>query len=180
MTPRSLKAYLKRGGVIAYPTESCYGLGCDPSNRKAVNTILRLKKRPQTKGLILIAAQLQQLQPYLVPLSAAQYAQANAVWPGAHTWLMPARHRCPIWLTGKHPRLAVRVTAHPYAARLCKNARMALVSTSANISGGKAIRTARDCRRQFGHQVLVMPGLVGKQRKPSTIQDFLTGRIIRS
>jgi len=180
MDARSLFRYLKNGGVVAYPTESCYGLGCDPNNRAAVKKILRMKKRPQTKGLILVAARFKQLQPFITPLSKEQIAKAQSVWPGPHTWLMPARKHCPAWLTGNHTTLAVRITAHPDTARLCKNAGMALVSTSANLSGGKAARTARHCRALFGNQVLIMPGLVGHQRKPSTIQDFLTGHIIRS
>lgn len=180
MDSRALRRYLKSGGVVAYPTESCYGLGCDPNNRNAVKKILRLKKRPQAKGVILIAARFKQLQPFLAPLSKEQIARAHAVWPGPHTWLMPTRKHCPAWLSGNHNSLAVRVTAHPDAARLCKNAGMALVSTSANLSGGKAARTARHCRALFGSQVWILPGLVGRRRKPSTIQDFLTGRIIRS
>lgn len=177
---RALQQYLKRGGIVAYPTESCYGLGCDPRNRDAVRKILRLKRRPQAKGLILIAANFTQLSPFITPLTAQQRAKAHSVWPGAHTWLMPARHSCPVWLSGKHASIAVRVTAHPDTVRLCKNVGMALVSTSANFSGGKAARTARECQRLFGNQVLIVPGHIGRQRKPSTIQDFLTGRIIRS
>jgi len=180
MDYRALQQHLKNGGVIAYPTESCYGLGCDPNNRNAVKKILRLKKRPQAKGVILIAARFKQLQPFIAPLTTQQITRAQSAWPGPHTWLMPARKHCPAWLTGKHNSLAVRVTAHPDAARLCKNAGMALVSTSANLSGGKAARTARHCRELFGNQVLIVPGLVGRRRKPSTIQDLLTGRIIRS
>jgi L-threonylcarbamoyladenylate synthase len=180
MDSRALLQHLKRGGVIAYPTESCYGLGCDPRNRDAVKKILRLKRRPQAKGLILIAASFSQLKPFVAPLSAEQLAQAHTVWPGPHTWLMPARHSCPEWLTGKHNTIAVRVTAHPDTARLCKNVGMALVSTSANLSGGRAARTARDCSRLFGSQVVIVPGHIGKRRKPSTIQEFATGRFIRS
>ena len=175
----SLHQHLNRGGIIAYPTESCFGLGCDPRNRSAVQKILRLKKRPQTKGVILIAANFKQLQRYIAPLSAAQLQQVHSTWPGPHTWLLPKSENCPIWLTGKHPKIAVRVTAHAPAAKLCRAAGMALVSTSANVSGAKAIRTTRECLRQFGSQVLVVRGLVGKRRKPSTIQDITTGKIFR-
>lgn len=180
MHDRALHQYLNQGGIIAYPTESCYGLGCDPRNRDAVKKILRLKRRPQAKGLILIAANFAQLSPFIAPLTPQQRAKAYSVWPGPHTWLMPTHRHCPKWLSGKHSSIAVRITAHPDTARLCKNVGMALVSTSANFSGGKAARTARECRRLFGNQVLVVPGRIGRQRKPSTIQDFLTGHIIRS
>lgn len=176
---RGLQQYLRRGGVIAYPTESCFGLGCEPRNRRAVQRLLRIKGRPERKGLILIAGKFSQLKPYLTPLRPTQVKTLHEKWPGPHTWLVPASHNCPFWLTGRHSTLAVRVTAHPGSARLCNEAGMALVSTSANRSGQKSARTARECKRLFGDQVKVIPGLVGKRRRPSTIQDFATGKILR-
>lgn len=176
---RALRQYLRRGGLIAYPTESCFGLGCDPRNRKAVKHLLQLKRRPQAKGLILIAAEFQQLRPYIAPLNADQRQLVDATWPGPHTWLLPASAHCPRWLSGRHPTIAVRVTAHPPTVRLCRAAGMALVSTSANRSGGKPAKTWRECLRLFGASVRVMPGRIGKRRKPSTIQDLATGAFIR-
>lgn len=179
MNYRALRHYLRHGGLIAYPTESCFGLGCDPRHRPAVKRLLRLKKRPQSKGLILIASELRQLQPYIAALTPALRQQVEATWPGPHTWLVPTAPRCPAWLTGKHRSIAVRVTAHAPAARLCHGLNMALVSTSANQSGGKPARTWRECQRLFGTQARVLPGRVGKRRKPSLIQDLASGRIIR-
>ncbi len=175
----ALKAHLKHGGIIAYPTESCYGLGCDPRNRDAVRRLLQLKKRPQAKGLILIGARFSQLSPYLRPLTHEQQEKTRRTWPGPHTWLIPANNNCPAWLTGRHLTIAVRITAHKGSARLCRDAGMALVSTSANMSGGKPARNARECSRLFGNQVLVISGQVGKHRKPSTIQDLASGKVIR-
>src|SRR5574340_195132 len=116
---RKLRAHLKQGGVIAYPTESCYGLGCDPRNRRAVMKILRLKGRPQHKGLILIGADFAQLQPYVAPLDEGQWQQIAPSWPGPVTWLLPAARSTPVWLRGRHRSIAVRVIAHPLAAHLC-------------------------------------------------------------
>ena len=176
---RGLQQYLRRGGVIAYPTESCFGLGCEPRNRRAVQRLLHIKGRPERKGLILIAGRFSQLKPYLAPLTSPQVKALHEKWPGPHTWLVPASHNCPFWLTGRHTTLAVRVTAHDQAARLCNDAGMALVSTSANRSGQRAAKTARECARLFGDKVKIIPGRVGKRRKPSTIQDFATGKILR-
>jgi L-threonylcarbamoyladenylate synthase len=176
---RALQHYLRRGGVIAYPTESCYGLGCDPSNYRAVQRLLAIKGRPERKGLILIAGKFNQLQPYLAPLQPAQLSLLHTKWPGPHTWLIPARHNCPFWITGRHSTIAVRVTAHKPAAQLCNEAGMALVSTSANRSGQKPARTAKECAMLFGSKVKVIPGRIGKRRRPSTIQDLATGKIIR-
>ena len=175
---RALRAFLTAGGVIAYPTESCYGLGCDPRNRAAVLRILRLKQRVQRKGLIVIAADAHQLARY-VDADALHAAGQSGHWPGPVTLLLAASKRCPVWLRGQHRTLAVRVTAHPQAAQLCQQAGMALVSTSANRAGAVALKTARDCQRQFGHRVRVIPGKIGAARRPSTILDFATGRLLR-
>jgi len=179
MLARALAAHLARGGLIAYPTEYCYGLGCDPRNRRAVRRLLKLKGRPQRKGLILIAGKFTQLASYLQPLTQPQQDILRRDGAQAITYLMPARASCPRWLRGKHDTLAVRVTAHPQAAALCNALNMALVSTSANRSGHQPARTYKQCQRLFGHQVRVLPGRVGKRKMPSTIRAWASGKIIR-
>jgi len=180
VTPRpdivSLRRHLTAGGLIAYPTESCYGLGCDPKNARAVVALLRLKGRPKAKGLILIGSAPEQLAPYLAEPPAAwpQY------WPGPTTLLLPAARHCPKWLTGRHSKLAVRVTAHAEAARLCDALGMALVSTSANRAGQRTLTTAAQCRAVFGQSVWVLNGRIGKRQRPSTIVDPASGRLLRA
>ena len=176
---RTLAAHLKRGGLIAYATESCYGLGCDPRNRNAVLRLLKLKQRPQRKGLILIAGDYAQLVPYLQPRTPAEQKKLAEDGAQAVTYLMPARPSCPRWLRGAHDTLAVRITAHPGAAALCNSLGMALVSTSANYSGGKSARTYAQCRKLFGDAVWVLPGKTGKRKRPSTICAWASGRIVR-
>lgn len=176
---RKLRRHLKQGGIIAYPTESCYGLGCDPRNRRAVIRLLRLKGRPQHKGLILIGAEFSQLQSYAAPLNSGDWQKISPTWPGPVTWLLPASPFTPSWLCGGHHSIAIRVTAHPLAAGLCRAVRMALVSTSANRSGLKSVRTYSDCVKTFADKVLVVPGLSGKHRRPSSIRDLKTGAVIR-
>lgn len=179
-TSRSLAAYLKRGGVIAYPTESCYGLGCDPRNRRAVQRILKLKQRPQRKGLILIASDYRQVAPYILPLDADGQVRLQQDGAQAVTYLMPAKPSCPHWLRGVHDTLAVRLTAHPVAQQLCRSAGHALVSTSANRSGMRAAKTYAECRRMFGDRVWVLRGRIGKRKRPSTIRAWAGDRIVRS
>lgn len=176
---RRISAHLGRGGLIAYPTESCYGLGCDPDNRTAVLRLLRLKQRPQRKGLILIASGYRQVSRYVQPLSSAEQQQVIAAGAQAITYLMPARHSTPRWLRGSHDTLAVRLTAHRQAAQLCRSVDHALVSTSANRSGQRPARTYAQCQRLFGRKVWVLPGRVGKRKKPSTIRVWPDGQIIR-
>lgn len=179
---RGLGHFLKTGGVIGYPTESIFGLGCDPRNRRAVQRILHIKRRPQRKGLILIADKLDALKPYLANLSEAEIKLMETSWqPGrpAHTWLVPTAADCPKWLTGRHKSIAVRVTHHPLAAQICKNTGMVIVSTSANRSGHQPAKSTRQCLQLFHPEVRVLTGMTGKAKKPSTIQDLVTGRFIR-
>ena len=88
-----------RGGLIAYPTEAVYGLGCDPLNRDAVERLLRLKNRAQGKGLILIAADFVQLLPFVRRLPPDFMQPVFDSWPGPATWLLPALNSTPDWLT---------------------------------------------------------------------------------
>ncbi|MEQ1532937.1 MAG: Sua5/YciO/YrdC/YwlC family protein [Sideroxydans sp.] len=179
LTGRALAAHLKRGGLIAYPTESCYGLGCDPDNRKAVHRILKLKQRPQRKGLILIASQYAQVARYLKPLTSNEQAKLQQDGAQAVTYLMPVKDSAPRWLRGDHDTLAVRLTAHPIAKKLCRTADSALVSTSANRSGCRPAKTYAECQRLFGKTVWVLRGRVGKRKQPSTIRAWSDGRILR-
>lgn len=175
---------LRTGGVIAYPTEAVFGLGCDPSNQNAVEHILKLKQRSPQKGLILIAADWQQLCPWLLPLAATQRQQVLATWQDtsqpAITWLLPTPNTTPYYLRGEHNTLAVRITHHPIAAALCRNAGFALVSTSANISRHPPCRSPITTRRTFGHALdAIVTGATGGAHKPSMIRS-LDGRIIRA
>lgn len=179
-SPRRLAAHLRRGGLIAYPTESCYGLGCDPDNRQAVLRLLKLKRRPQHKGLILIASHYHQLTRYLLPQPLEGQQKLSQDGARAITYLMPAKASCPRWLRGAHDTLAVRLTGHPYAKLLCRSVNSALVSTSANRSGLRPAKTFAQCQRLFGSKVMVLPGRVGRRRNPSTICNWADGRIARS
>lgn len=174
-----LRSWLRRGGIIAYPTESCYGLGCDPRNPRALQRLIRLKGRSTAKGMLLIADRFKRLKPFVRPLHAADLTRMQHSWPGPVTWVAPASNACPPLLTGGRPTIAVRVTAHPVAARLCRSLGMALVSTSANKSGKKPAKTAAECRRIFGMRVRVIPGRIGRRRRPSTLIDLATGNILR-
>lgn len=183
MTPfacREAARNIHQGKVIAYPTEAVYGLGCDPLNPYAVARLLDIKQRPVKKGLILIAADFEQLQPYVMPLDADTLKPALASWPGPFTWLLPARPGTPYWLTGQHQSIAVRITAHPVARSLCLHAGAALVSTSANRSRQQPARSALQCRLKCPETDYIISGDVDKNAQPSTIRDLLSGNILRA
>ncbi|WP_049689310.1 L-threonylcarbamoyladenylate synthase type 1 TsaC [Yersinia aldovae] len=172
---------LQQDEVIAYPTEAVFGLGCDPDSEKAVNALLALKQRPWQKGLILIAANYEQLKPYVddSALTDAQRETIFSVWPGPVTWVIPASPETPLWLTGSFDSLAVRVSAHPLVQKLCSQYGKPLVSTSANLSGQEPCRTEEEVRIQFGSSLPVLSGEVGGCLNPSEIKDALTGKQFR-
>jgi len=172
--------WVARGGLIAYPTEAVYGLGCDPRNGAVVRRLLALKARPEGKGLILIAADWSQLEPYVLPLEPERMAAIRATWPGPVTWLLPARRETPRWLIGDHATLAVRVTAHPLAAALSRRWGGALVSTSANLAARPPARTPLGVRRALGVGLdYILAGPCGGAARPSSIRDGLTGGVLR-
>jgi len=169
-----------QGGVIAYPTEAVYGLGCDPLNAIAVSRLLKIKHRAMHKGLILIASRLEQLHSFIAPLDENALVLLRESWPGPFTWLLPARENTPRWLRGKYNSIAVRVTAHPQAAALCESTGHALVSTSANPSGLPPARQALHVRKYFPGQIdAILTGAVGNAPGPSPIRDLATKKLIR-
>jgi L-threonylcarbamoyladenylate synthase len=179
---RTAAHVLRTGGVIAYPTEAVYGLGSDPRSVEAVQRLLELKKRPAHKGLILIAAGRDQLDPY-VDWDALDEQRTHAVlssWPGPITWLLPARRDVPVWLRGEHESIAVRVSAHAPVRELCLAYGAALVSTSANPTGRRPARSAIAVQRLFGSGVdLILHGPLGGLSKPTEIRDACSGEVVR-
>ena len=168
------------GGVIAYPTEGVYGLGCDPLDARAVARILAIKQRPPGRGLILIASACEQLAPYLGDLTSRQRTRITTPGMEPVTWVAPAGDGAPPWITGDHDTIAVRLTLHPLARALCDQCGQALVSTSANRSGHPAARTALAARKQIGNLVdYVLNGSVGDLGGPTPIRDLLSGETLR-
>ncbi len=175
-----IKNLLIKGGVIAYPTESVYGLGCDPSNLQAIQKILDIKKRPSHKGLILLVSNITQAFPYIQPLSANQLELINQKQDRATTWLMPKNKSLSPLLCGKHDKIAIRVTQHPIAQAICISLNGALVSTSCNLAGKAEMKTVLEVRNKMNCQVdKIINGICGGQN-PSQIIDLLSGQIIRS
>ena len=172
---------LSYGGVIGYPTEAVFGLGCDPLNESAVSRLLAIKNRPVHKGLIIIASHFNQLNEFIQPQSPEVIAKINKSWPGPHTWVLPASDNTPDWLTGDHEGIAVRVTAHPIAALLCEEFGGPLVSTSANKMGRTACRTTTQMRLRFWNELdLIVPGEIQNSGRPTEIKNALNDEVFRS
>ncbi len=181
--PRIVRAArtLAAGGVIAYPTEAVFGLGCDPDDPAAVARLLRIKRRPAHKGLILVAATFESLTGFVEPLDDRRMAPVLGSWPGPYTWILPARGGRAPWLRNRGGRtLAVRVTDHPVVRRLCLAFGGPIVSTSANRSGQPALRDPLAVRLRLGAALDdVVPAAVGGRAGPSEIRDARDGRLIR-
>lgn len=168
------------GGVVAYPTEAVFGLGCLPEDDAAVGRILRIKRRSWRKGLLLVAADIAALERYVDVSESPLVEQIFASWPGPYTWVLPARPRVSAWVTGGRRSVAVRVTAHPLAAALARRVGGAIVSTSANLSRRPPARTTLVARRIVGREVdYVLAGEVGGESKPTEIRDGISGRVLR-
>ena len=167
------------GGVIAYPTEAVFGLGCHPGFKQATLRICSLKQRPWQAGFILIADALSQLEGWIAPTADEEKHLATEP-DGAVSWVVTAGSLARHWVTGGRDTIAIRITSHPLAAALCEEAGVPLVSTSANRRGRPPARTALAVRRLFGDSVdLVITGATGGAARPSEIRDARTGRILR-
>ncbi|NLD14282.1 MAG: threonylcarbamoyl-AMP synthase [Gammaproteobacteria bacterium] len=170
---------IRKGGVIAYPTEAVWGLGCNPWHAQAVQRILHLKQRPVHKGVILVAASMEQFDWLLQDLAPAQRQLLEDSWPGPNTWLVPHHNRVPGWISGRHSSVALRVSSHPLIQALC-SLTGPLVSTSANPAGRPAA-TSRLRIEQYFHGRLdtILNAPLGRRQQPSTIRDLASGALIR-
>jgi L-threonylcarbamoyladenylate synthase len=174
---------LQRGGVLAYPTEAVWGLGCDPDNEAAVLRLLELKQRPVEKGLILVAAHLDPLRRWLdLPaLPPDRLALVLASWPGPHTWVMPAAADAPAWITGGRDSIAVRISAHPVVVALCEAFGGALVSTSANRGGEPPAHARAELDPELMTAVDgIVAGETGGLAQPTAIRQALDGTLLRA
>ncbi len=170
---------VREGGVIAYPTEAVWGLGCDPWNEMAVDRLLALKDRPVHKGLILVADNIRQFDFLLDDLPERWVDRLASTWPGPNTWLVPHQGLLPDWISGQHDTVALRVSEHPLVRDLCALTGP-LVSTSANPAGRPSARSRLRVEQYF-HQQLdgVLGGALGGRRNPSLIRDLRSGDVVR-
>lgn len=171
---------LREGGVIAYPTEAVFGLGCDPRDEQALARIIDMKSRDAHKGFILVARSLEQLIPYLAPVKPDWQSRFDAVWPGPVTMVVPSAAGTSELLSGGRKTLAVRVSAHPLVRDLCAQFDGPIVSTSANRSGQPPCRDTASTVQLFGSEVdVVIDGEVGTLTAPTQIIDVCTGDQLR-
>ncbi len=178
----ALEAF-QQGGILAYPTEAVFGLGCDPDNDEAIEKLLAIKNRPVDKGLILLAGNYSQLLPYIEDSKIPQDKRALILsrWPDGITQLVAKASQLSPLLSGKFDSIAVRITSQPDVVALCKATNKPIVSTSANLSGGEPAKAWQDISSELSDKIdFIIKGNTLGFDQPSTIIDALSGEIIRS
>lgn len=173
----------QQGGVIAYPTEAVFGLGCDPDNPQAIKKLLTIKSRPVEKGLILLAGDFKQLSPYLdtSQLSSMQIEKILSRWPNGTTQVLPANPNISPLLTGRFDSIAVRITDQADVVALCAETNKPIVSTSANFSGNEPAKTWQTLDKSLIEMLdYTLKGETLSFLQPSTIINGLTGEVFRT
>lgn len=166
---------IQQHGVICYPTEGVWGLGCHPQSVQAFDKLLTIKQRPADKGVILIAAEMAQVHPY-ADISPECLSQLMDLWPGFVTCILPKAMDCPAYLCGQHDNIAIRITAYEPVKALCLAANTALVSTSANLSGQPTVTNIEQAKTVFGDAVDVyLDASLGGESKSSRIIAWQQG-----
>jgi L-threonylcarbamoyladenylate synthase len=168
---RDAALVLRNGGVVIYPTETVYGLGCEPSNPDATRRVCEIKGRAD-KPLPLICADTKSARR-VVEFNAAAEKLVERFWPGPLSLVLPSKVDYPIWVTRHKPTLAVRVPGHEAARRLAGLCGGVIVSTSANRSGEEPPRTAQGAIEQIGSKVdVVVDGGITPGGESSTVLDL--------
>jgi len=166
------------GGVIAYPTEGVFGLGCLPDDIAAVGRLLDIKQRSASKGFILIAAAPEQFRGWIDAADLDRLPEVDSRRPV--TWIVRPSDVVPAIVAGDNFGLAVRITSNPIAAAICTAVELPITSTSANIAGQPVARNAYILRRKFGHLVdYIVPGECGPATGPSEIRELASGTVLR-
>lgn len=182
---------MEQDGVIAYPTEAVFGLGCLPFSTDAIERILQIKNRPWHKGLILVASDIAQIEPFVdesfhdllvcfedVPF----FEESRPSEPDQPvTWLLPKSDIVLPLVCGDHEKIAIRLSKHPVVEALCDEAQSVIVSTSANRAGYAEMKRTEEVRNKMSQQLdMVVSGAVGGYDRPSKIIDAQTQQVLRA
>jgi L-threonylcarbamoyladenylate synthase len=171
-------AALRRDEIVAYPTETVYGLAVNPFSPAALERLWRVKGRDAGNPVLLIVCDATQLDSVASAVSPAARRCIEAFWPGPLTLLLPKSERVPMELTAGRSKVAVRQPGHAAAMRLCREAGMALTSTSANVSGHPAAMEVSAIELE-GVSVCIDGGRLSPSG-PSTIYDPDEDSIVRA
>ena len=164
---------LREGGLIAFPTETYYGLAVDPFNEVALQRLFAVKNRPTVKPVLVLIPSRKHLGRMTETIPVAAESLMEKFWPGPLTMVFPAQKRLSEMLTGGTGTIGVRISPHPVPQALLQVYNAPLTATSANRSGGEAAVSETDVYEIFGDDVDM---ILGKGRtpghKPSTLIGF--------
>lgn len=146
-------AFVRRGGLVAYPTETYYGLGVDPFNEKALERLFTVKNRSRIKPVLVLVADRLQVHLLAAHVSDAASRLMDFFWPGPLTLVLPARAGLSPLLTGGTSTIGIRLSPHPLANDLVRAFGAPLTATSANLAGKPAAVTAAEVAAVFGDRV---------------------------
>lgn len=170
---------IKNGGLIAYPTETVYGLGADPYNDEAVQKIFTAKGRAEDKGIILLIRGVDDLSTLVRVVSPTAQILIEAFWPGPLTLVFRANRDLSPTLLGGRDTIALRHSSSPIATQLLSALGGPLTSTSANRSTKPPARSACEVENALGdHLDLILDGGPSDSTLPSTLVDVSTDRAI--
>ena len=165
-------AILKQGGIVAFPTDTVYGLGAGVGNQQAVERVYRVKERPQNIALPLLLARTSQISEVAEPVPRIAWILADKFLPGALTLVLPRANSVPDIVTAGGMTVAVRIPAHPVPVALVEGLGAPIIGTSANLSGKPSALTADDVYSQFGDKIdLVIDGGRCPGGRESTVVD---------
>ena len=163
-------AVLHDGGVIAFPTETYYGLAVDPFNPLALNHLFTLKQRDIAKPILTLVDDRESLSSLVHEIPILYLQLMERFWPGPLTLIFPARINLPNLLTAGTATVGVRQSSHPFARQLLRAFGRPITATSANISGHDAAIDAHEVRAQFGNRIdMVFDGGPAPGKTGSTI-----------
>jgi L-threonylcarbamoyladenylate synthase len=166
---------IRGGGVVLYPTDTIYGLGCDPFNQTAVRRILKIKKRPVEKGMLVLIPGLEWLEKLSVQTDSGVLQICERFWPGPLTVLLAATPKLSPELTGSEGKIGIRWPANLFLQAWMEKIPGPLVSTSANLSGRKMVESAAELSKQFGSQIeLFIQSRETMEGTASTVLDLTT------
>lgn len=164
---------IARGQVVGIPTDTFYGLAADPFNLAAVESVYRLKGRPEQKALPLLVGSIEQAVPLIRELPDNFVRLAQKFWPGALTLVVTASRRIPLKVTGNTGRIALRQPDSKIAIALIEACGAAITGTSANISGFPACSSVEQLVKQMGERLpLILDGGETGATLASTIVDL--------
>lgn len=144
---------IRNGGIVLHPSDTIYGLGCDPFNEKALHRLFQIKGRPTTRGVLILVKDLDWVEGLSDTIPQVFYQLAEEVWPGPVTCLLKGRRELLDPIVGEHGKVGIRYPDLPFLWRWMEAIPGPIVSTSANRSGQPAPRSVSDLRRLFYHRV---------------------------